>query len=546
MKKNRPLKTKLRKLGSNIYDIDKRETNFSLGEREVEENNKRTDKQEKLKSDFSLEAYENVQLIAEKFFHKKNDSCIIHPISFEYEDELFKVGYIVFLKEVVKQDVVSNNILKPLTTKVLKKSENHSLYVRQSVLQSINSTESINAEEVVKKMVYGFTALFLPNESKCVLIDTTYSETRQVGEPKNELAVRGSQEGFVESLESNISLIRKYIRTNLLIVEPVEYKGVNQEKVAIAYLEGITNTKLIEEVKRRINSIDFDFFISGGVVSQIIEDSANSLMPTSTMTERPDRSVAMLLDGHVLVFVENTPFAIICPTTFWTLFHTSDEINMRTPYANFIRIVRILAMFFALLSPGVYISLVNYQPEMIPSDLVIHIAGSREMLPFPSILEVIIMELSFEFIYEAGIRLPRAIGSTIGIVGALILGQAAVQANLISPLLVILVSITGLSSYVIPNQDLSYAVRIGRFLFLLLGSIVGFFGIAIGVLFTVTHLVTLQSFGVPFLSPRYPYVKSNNDTLLRKHLWKDYIYGQQTRPQKFKRTFDILRKWDNR
>jgi spore germination protein KA len=547
VKKKKSKKSLLHRLGIFFYELDERRELFSLGNRQNVHgniNSKGNQNHKDVHEDFSTNPYENYQLISEQFHSEKNASFVVHPLHFQYENGNSQQGYLLFIKGVIKEDSISNNIIKPLTTCKIKNSNDFPSFVQNSLLRTLESQISTSVDEVVQKMVYGFSALFLPMEPCCILINTSYAEGRQVGQTRIELAVRGSQEGFVESLDSNLALIQKYIKTNHLIFEPIEYRGINKEKVVMVYIEEITNSKLIDEVKTRVSSINFDFFISGGVIAQLIEDEPYSFLPTSTMTERPDRSAGMLLDGHVLLFVENTPFALICPTTFWTLFQTSDEVNMRTFYANFIRIVRLLAVFFALFSPGVYISLVNYQPEMIPSDLVITIAGSREMLPFPSIVEVLIMEVSFEFIYEAGIRLPRAIGSTIGIVGALILGQAAVQANLISPLLVILVSITGLCSYVIPNQDLSYAIRIGRFVFLGLGSLIGFFGIAIGVLFTITHIVTLQSFGVPFLSPSYPYIKSNNDTLLRKHIWKELNYGNSNRPKKWKRAMDALRKWD--
>jgi len=452
---------------------------------------------------------------------------------------------VMYLQGAADETKIDDTVVRPLKAAAAAKEKLTPSTLHLYAAQTSPLSHAETYEQVAGALLDGSAALIAPGERRALLVPAARVEHRSVGDAKTELVIRGPHEGFVESIETNVALLRKTIRSEHLVAEYVELEPMYRTKAAILYLGNVANEKLVDEVRRRVTGIDMEYPANALVLQQLIEDKPNSLLPTLTATERPDRAAGSLIDGGVIVLAGGTPFALLCPTTFWTLFHTSEEIYSRLAYANFVRLVRLFAAFFALFAPGVYISLVNFQPEMLPTDLMFHIAGNRELLPFPTLVEILLMEVAFELIREAGIRIPSVIGSTIGIVGALILGQAAVQANLVSPLLVILVSITGLGSFAVPNQDLSYAIRLGRFVFLLLGAMLGFFGISLGVVFMLGHMASLQSFGVPFLAPLYPDMEANRDYIFRSSLWKQTAYGQFTRPRKKRRALGAVRIWKN-
>ncbi|MFC4102080.1 spore germination protein [Paenibacillus xanthanilyticus] len=531
-----------KQLFSKLYDPGSSLQNrFSLGDRKQTSSAVPDDALSPLRLLEDLD--ENVKVFRLLFSAHKNHDFITRNFNLTFTDGSIATGYLLFLKGVSDQAKIENLVLKPLIQSRIDPCSPLFETVLSTVLLAPLYSECNDIDGVKRAITMGKVAILLPMEGRAILIDSGLKVGRNVENAQNERTIFGPHEGFTESLEINSALIRNYIRSEHLVAEYIMHQNLNQTSTGVFYLENLTNSKLVEEVKRRIQSIKIDFLLPTGVLQQLLEDEPKSLIPTLSVTERPDRAAGMLLDGHVIVMAERSPFALICPTTLWTLIGTSDDVFLRTHYSNFIRLIRLLAIFFALLTPGIYIALTNYQPEMIPTDLMLHIAGSRETLPFPSFLEVLIMEISFELIREAGIRIPVVIGSTIGIVGALILGQAAVQANIISPLLVITVSITGLGSFAIPNQDLSFAVRIGRFIFFILGSTLGFFGISYGMVFLLAYLASHQSFGVPFMAPMYPRMKANFDFIFRGFLWKQSHYGQHTRPKLQERSPQKVTNW---
>jgi len=265
-------------------------------------------------------------------------------------------------------------------------------------------------------------------------------------------------------------------------------------------------------------------------------------VPSSLNTERPDRASAFLLEGHVILLMENSPAALVLPITIWSLLHSAEDHYMRWAYSNFMRIIRLLALFVAVMTPSVYIAVATFHEEMIPTDLLLAIAATREKVPFPALLEVLLMEFAFELVREAAIRVPTVIGPTIGIVGALILGQAAVEANIISPILVVIVAMTGISSFTIPEPSLNFAVRITRFILLFVGSFLGFFGIALVIACLLAYLTTCSSYGVPFLSPLTPHYRSSADMILRMPVHKERMRPLNLNPQDVVRRPERIKK----
>ncbi|MBL0389024.1 spore germination protein [Tumebacillus sp. ITR2] len=535
--------TKFKRLLHRLYSTTGPVDRFSLGDRKGSEAPELSSHPE---PSFTSNARENAKLLEQLFHYPKNKGFTSSTLALPNKSGQWGAAYLLYVKGLVDQNFLNARVVEPLQKIALDWDRDRTRAVQTSVLKTTSSLPSQTLQQVQEMMLRGHAALFLPHSPVCLLVDVASVMGRKIGEPKTEIVIRGSHEGFVENHDLNIGLIQKEMLNQNLIVENIMNSGTVQARLSMLYLDNLANPKLVEEVRRRLSLIQVTSLLTSGSVVQQIEDAPYSLMPTLAVTERPDRSCAMILDGHVIVLVDHSPFAILCPTTFWTMFHTSEEYNLRMYYGNFIRLIRLLSCFFALYAPGIYIALTNFQPEMIPTDLMLAIAGSRETLPFPTFLEILIMEFAFELIREAGLRLPSVIGSTIGIVGALILGQAAVQANIISPILVILVSITGLGSFAIPNQDLSFAIRIFRFVFLALGGTLGFLGISVGTVFMLAHIVSLQSFGVPFMAPRFPHMKSNRDFIFRGQNWLQKVYGQHTRPQQEERFHNEEgRQWDH-
>ncbi|OFW78023.1 MAG: hypothetical protein A2201_05340 [Alicyclobacillus sp. RIFOXYA1_FULL_53_8] len=369
--------------------------------------------------------------------------------------------------------------------------------------------------DMTSGILTGSTAVFIDGVNRGLIIDTKGWEHRTVGLAQTEPVVRGAHDSFTENLRANTGLVRSRLRSEHLVTEMIPLGKLGQTDIAVMHIEGLTNKSLVAEVKRRLTAIDVDFIPDSGLVEQFIEDSPTTWVPQLMSTERPDRVAHMLTEGHVAIFVGHNPFVLTVPVVFWSLMQTPEDAYIKFPFGTFLRLLRWLALVTAVLMPAFYIAVTNYHPEMIPTDLLLAIAGSREKVPFPAIVEILLMEFSIELIREAGIRIPSVIGPTIGLVGALIIGQAAVQAGVVSPLLVIVIAVTALASFTVPNYNLSFTVRVSRFLFLVVAVMFGFYGMALLLTVIGVKLSVHKSFGVPFLSPVVPSSDSSPDVFVR-------------------------------
>ena len=306
--------------------------------------------------------------------------------------------------------------------------------------------------------------------------------------------VRGPQEAFVEVIRTNTSLLRRIVHNENLVIENTTVGKISKTAVAICYMKNIANDRLISEVKYRINNLDVDYLISSGELEQLIQDNGRLAVPQIIATERPDRVATNLLSGRVAVLVNGSPYALVMPGILVDYLSSPEDMNSKHQFSNLLKLVRLIALFFSLLLPGIYIAISNYHHEFIPTELVFAIVASRESVPFPIIFEIILMELSFELIREAGVRTPSVLGTTIGIVGALILGEAAVSANVVSPILIIIVAITGICSFAVPDFSLSFSIRIYRFIYILLAYTAGLLGIAIRFIFSICYILKFEVF----------------------------------------------------
>lgn len=373
--------------------------------------------------------------------------------------------------------------------------------------------------ELVKQLLSGMTIVLCEGAAEGAVLETRGFEKRNVNRTNNESVVRGSQEGFVENLRTNLTLMRRYVQSPDMITEMLGVGTKVQTRVAILHMEGVAERAVLEEVRRRVKTIKRSRLLGLGELQQCIEDCPFAIFPQMLMTERPDRAASCLLDGQIVVLMDNSPYALIAPITIFHLLHASDDTFERWQYGSFIRLIRYLGAVLSILLPGVYVAITLYHPHLIPMSLVTAIAESRVNVPFTVLTEVLIMEFSFQLINEAGTRIPSQIGSAIGIVGALILGQAAVSASIISPLIIIITALTGLGNFTIP----SYATALGSILYRLLivfaGAAFGLYGIFLVLFAMACQLCGMRSFGVPYFAPVAPHRPHNPDLLLRLPVW---------------------------
>jgi spore germination protein KA len=392
-------------------------------------------------------------------------------------------------------------------------------------------------KKAVEEVNFGGCALFVDGLDVCFTADVKGWDHRGIEKPDNEIIIKGPQEAFNEVLRTNSAQIRKRLKDEDLIVEDVLVGKVSRTPCSIMYIKDVVNEALVADIRRRLEGIRVDYLLDAGALEQLIEDSTIYPSPQMISTERPDYVSELLVSGRVAIIVDGSPNVLVVPITAYDLMHSPEDNYIRYPYVNLLRYIRYIAGFLALLLPGLYVAVTNYHHEMIPTDLLLAIEASREKVPFPSLVEILLMELSFELIREAGLRVPGPIGPTLGIIGALILGQAAVAANIVSPILIIIVAVTGIGSFAIPNYSLAYSIRILRFAFIFLGVLAGFLGITMGLFIAGSWSTALKSFGVPFMAPLGPRTSNKfKNVIFKAPEWKmenrpDYLNTKKKKMQ---------------
>lgn len=363
--------------------------------------------------------------------------------------------------------------------------------------------EETDFDKTIDEILAGNTLLLIDGFDKAIILSTKGFPRRSVSTADTEVVVQGSKEAFTETFRVNTVLIRRRIRDTNLKLKQMRIGTRSKTDVGIMYMEDIARPEILKEVEKRLNMIDIDGILDSGYIEQFIEDDYKSPFPQVQMTERPDKVAAALLEGRIAIVVDNSPFVIIVPTILVSFYQSSEDYYQRFEIMSFVRILRFIAGLIAVCLPGIYIAVACFHPAMIPMELIIKMQEARQTVPIPAVLEIILMELAFETLREAGIRLPSAIGSTLGIVGGIIIGQAAVEAGLVSPIVVIIIALTAICSFAIPSIGLVAGYRLTKYFIILLSSLLGFFGFWLATLTCLIHLVTLKSFGIPYL---YPFV----------------------------------------
>lgn len=393
--------------------------------------------------------------------------------------------------------------------------------ITDRLLQSRKVRLADTLDALWRLLIDGFTAILIEGHDEAIGCSTEGVVHRTIEEPPTEPAIRGPRDGFVESLDVNVSLVRRRLRTPNLWIESFTVGSLTRTRVGVMYVKGLAHEELVDEARQRVSRIDIDGLLSSGQVEEFIEDHPLSPFPVVYRTERPDRVTAMLLEGRVAILIDGSPFVLCAPVQFSMLLKAPDDYYEKTAASAFLGILRYFSFWASMLLPGMYVGALTFHHELVPTELLFKIVASREGVPFPVVVEVMVMELVFEILREAGLRLPRAVGSAVTIVGALVLGDAAISAGLVSPSVVIVVALTAIASFTTPNFSFSLAARLIRFAFIVLGGVFGLFGIQFGFLLTVLLLTSMRSFGYPYFAPMGPLILSDfRDVLARVWWWQ--------------------------
>lgn len=428
-------------------------------------------------------------------------------------------GCIVFIDGLVKSEEISDHTLFPLFG--FAPDTSNPAHLEQETLLPPQLSSCTTYEEAADGILSGNAVLFIEGEQQAIMINARGGQRRGIEEPQTETVIRGPREGFVENLRTNTALLRFKIKSPDLKMKTFIIGEKTKTSVVLSYMEGIVNPTLIEEITRRLREIKMDGVLESGYIEEMIEDQPFSPFPQLQYTERPDAAAAALLEGRFILFVDGTPFVLIAPVTFWQFMQASEDYYERYIIGNLIRWLRMLFVGVALFLPALYVAVTTYQQDMLPTNLLLSIAVARETIPFPAIVEAFIMEIAFEALREAGIRLPKTVGQAVSILGALVIGQAAVQAGIVSAPMVIVVSLTGIASFTIPRYNMAISIRMLRFPLMIMAGMFGLFGIIIGLVLIAIHLCTLRSFGVPYLSGIAPYrAKEQQDIIVRAPWWR--------------------------
>lgn len=438
--------------------------------------------------------------------------------------------------------IISESLSNNITVRKVKKF-NLDEYIENCLIPQNNIEKSSDFKEIISGVNSGNCALFIDTLSVGFNIDIKGFKQRGISKPENEIVIKGPHEAFVENIRTNTSLLRRFTNNENLIIESIEAGDLTKTKCAICYMKNIANSDLVAEIKYRINNLEIDSILSSGQLEQLISDNNSLGLPKSISTERPDNAVQHILEGRVVVLVNGSPYALILPAIMIDFLTSPEDRNLKSIFSNLLRAIRVISAFFALLLPGLYVSVTSFHIEILPTELLYSILAARESVPFPVIFEILIMEISFEIIREASLRVPSAIGSTIGIVGALVIGQAAVSAGIVSPILIIIVAITALSSFAIPDYSFSFHLRLFRFLFIFLGYIAGFLGIGTGLFVYISIICDMESFGVSYSIPYSSMENFKSTGIILPPIWKREYRASYLATKRNKKQKDISMKW---
>lgn len=485
---------------------------------------------------------ENESVLDERLH--RNESYDIKRRSFKLQLGRKKVrASLYFIDGMVKSSSVDEYILMPLMLASEKLKERGFDAIGEVLLPHDQMRFSESFDEATEAICYGSCVLLIDGCDQLLLLQVIGWDKRGVEEPKNEPAVFGPQQAFTESLKTNTSLIRKMIRSEHLIIDSRLIGNCAKTSCAVLYMKNITNPSLVREVKRRIQKIAVDYILSSCELAQFIEEKSRISLPQILLTERPDRCARAVLTGRVVVLVDNSPMALILPTTVFELLESAEDVYLRPIHAFLVKSVRLLGVFLSIYLPGLYIAVITYHTTILPTGMLTTIMKASRKIPFSSITELIIMVIAFEIVREASARVPGFLGSSLGIIGPLVLGQAAIGADIVSPVMIIVFSIATIGSFATPNFSMAFSGRVLEILYIVLGSVGGLLGIAAGIFVQSVLWSTTGSFGVPMLSPIVPKSNELPDTFSSAPLWKKEKRPSFLKPIRKNSQRHISREW---
>lgn len=478
---------------------------------------------------------DNKQFIEKTFHSNLNKDIIIRTFLTPGGVECL----VVYIDGMASSDAVNDFIVRPLMQ--CKEKE----FNKYNILQYNDCTKTPDLKTVESRILKGDTAVFTEGAADCAMCETKGFERRSVSSPMTESVVKGSQEAFNENIRSNITLIRRTVKSSSLITEMIDVGDISGEICAVLYLDNVTDKRLVNEVKRRLSNISADYVSGSGMIEQMIADSKLSVFPSVLTTERPERASQYLNAGRVVIICDNSPFAVILPVTFSEFLDSPEGNQQRWQSGTFSRLLRTFSFVCAAVISAVYIAVINFHQEMLPSQLLLLIAQSRSQIPFSSLSELLVMEIFFELVREAGVRVPNAVGSAIGVVGGLILGSAAIDAGMVSPVTLIIVAISGLANSVLPDYDFSFGIRVIKFALILLGGVLGLYGVMFGIAAAVMLVSSQKSLGEYYISTPFSGKTVNSNAFLQVPLWKQQMRSKRLGTVRPRQQPDISRRWDN-
>ena len=466
------------------------------------------------------------------------DDIIVRPMRLGVKEQVDCL--VVYIESAVSNMMLEDSVIGKLLNHLWELDEEE---IRRAVEENglgISDVKELETmEECMAALLAGNAIFFLDGYERALKIGSKGYPDMGVVKADSEKVLRGSKEAFSESAKVNTALVRKRIRTTDLKVEELFVGQQSNTLIALVYMENLAYPNLLAEIKERIGKVPIDSVLDSGIVEQLTADTWYSPFPQFQTTERPDRAAAAVLEGRILLLCDNTPVSLLLPTTMNSLLQTGDDYYGHFELASLLRCLRYLAVFLAFSLPGLYLAVTGFHPQILPTNLILSMAQARRGVPFPAMVEVLLLEISFELMREAGLRMPGPIGDMIGIVGGLIIGQAAVTANLISPIIVIIDALTALGSFSIPNEELSEAFRLLKYGMIFLCGFFGLYGFVVGWLLLLIHLAGLRSFGIPYLMPFAAVGKDGisrwTDGLLRapmRRLNRRPVYARRDRRKK--------------
>lgn len=426
---------------------------------------------------------------------------------------------ICYLKNLVDKELLYDYLLKPLTEIGSRITPvDVTIASLHNILPGYELLETNNLNNAVNYILLGNALIFMQGEANALASELYAQKGRSIEQPETEITFRGSKEGFVESLNTNIFLLRKLIHSRNLVFEVVKVGKQSDTEICICYMNNIVNDEILKKVKNKINSISYGSMVNSGVLESFLSEKKYSLFPTVGNSEKPDKVASKILEGRVAIIINGSPVVLTVPYLFIEAIQTSDDYTENFFYYTIIRFLRLLALFISMFLPALFVAILSFNQSIIPFNLLITISSSREGIPFPPFLECLLMLLTFEILKEAGIRMPRAVGQTISIVGAIVLGDAAVGAGITSPIMVIIIAITAITSFIVPPFMKSVAIL--RILLIISANTLGLYGIALVGVIVFIYLCNLQSYNVPYLAPIAPIIQQDiKDSYIVYPMW---------------------------